>query len=134
MKRVSGKVEALELTTDELLKRMSREQAIIFIQGILRRMEESLDGPEVPAAKIRLEKVLARKIRDFRTRKTSPMVQIRCSRGFDTKKEAFACPNIPRQSVSFFQIFLIDRWSQSLINGRAVPMAERFCSRPPSGG
>jgi serine/threonine protein kinase len=77
---------------------------------------------------------LARKIRDFRTRKTSPMVQIRCSRGFDTKKEAFACPNIPRQSVSFFQIFLIDRWSQSLINGRAVPMAERFCSRPPSGG
>jgi len=58
MKRVSGKVEALELTTDELLKRMSREQAIIFIQGILRRMEESLDGPEVPAAKIRLEKVL----------------------------------------------------------------------------
>ena|SRR6267154_386124 len=32
---------------------------------------------------------LARKIRDFRTRKASPMVQIRCSRGFDTKKEAF---------------------------------------------
>jgi hypothetical protein len=58
MKRVSGKVEALELTTDELLKRMSREQAIISIQGILRRMEESLDDPEVPAAKIRLEKVL----------------------------------------------------------------------------
>jgi hypothetical protein len=58
MKRVSGKVEAFELTTDELLKRMSKEQAIIFIQGILRRMEESLDDPEVPAAKIRLEKVL----------------------------------------------------------------------------
>ena len=58
MRRVSGKVEAFELTTDELLKRMSKKQAIIFIQGILRRMEESLDDPEVPAAKIRLEKVL----------------------------------------------------------------------------
>jgi hypothetical protein len=58
MKRVSGKVEAFGLTTDELLKRMSKEQAIIFIQGILRRMEESLDDPEVPGAKIRLEKVL----------------------------------------------------------------------------
>src|SRR6266853_180255 len=77
---------------------------------------------------------LARKIRDFRTRKASPMVQIRCSRGFDTKKEAFACPNIPRQSVCSSQIFLIDRWSRSLINGRAVPMAEQFSSRPPSGG
>jgi len=58
MKRVSGKVEAFELTKDELLKRMSKEQAIIFMQDILRRMEESLDDPEVPAAKIRLEKVL----------------------------------------------------------------------------
>jgi hypothetical protein len=58
MKRVSHKLEAYELTTDELLKRMSKEQAIIFIQGILRQMEESLNDPEVPAAKIRLEKVL----------------------------------------------------------------------------
>ena len=58
MKRVSQKLEAYDLTTDEFLKRMSKEQAIIFIQGILRRMEESLDDPEVPAAKIRLEKVL----------------------------------------------------------------------------
>jgi len=58
MKRVSGKVEAFELTTDELLKLMSKEQAIIFMQGILSRMAESLDDPEVPAAKIRLEKVL----------------------------------------------------------------------------
>src|SRR5258706_14454533 len=77
---------------------------------------------------------LARKIRDFRTRKASPMVQIRCSRGFDTKKEAFACPNIPRQSVCSSQIFLIGPWSRSLINGRAVPMAERFCCRLPSDG
>jgi hypothetical protein len=58
MKRVSQKLEAWKLTTDELLKRMSKEQAIIFIQGILRQMEESLNDPEVPAAKIRLEKVL----------------------------------------------------------------------------
>ncbi len=58
MERVSLKLEAWKLTTDELLKRMSKEQAIIFIQGILRRMEESLDEPEIPAAKIRLEKVL----------------------------------------------------------------------------
>jgi hypothetical protein len=50
-------LEAWKLTTDELLKRMSKEQAIIFIQGILRQMEESLNDPEVPAAKIRLEKV-----------------------------------------------------------------------------
>jgi len=58
MERVSYKLEAWKLTTDELLKRMSKEQAIIFIQDILRRMEESLDDPEIPAAKIRLEKVL----------------------------------------------------------------------------
>jgi len=58
MKRVSQKLEAWRLTTDELLERMSKEQAIIFIQGILRQMEESLNDPEVPAAKIRLEKVL----------------------------------------------------------------------------
>src|SRR5258706_8356357 len=77
---------------------------------------------------------LARKIRDFRTRKASSMVQIRCSRGFDTKKEAFACPNIPRQSVCSSQIFLIGPLSRSLINGRAVPMAERFCCRLPSDG
>ena len=58
MKRLSQKLEAWKLTTDELLKRMSKEQAINFIQGILRQMEESLNDPEVPAAKIRLEKVL----------------------------------------------------------------------------
>jgi hypothetical protein len=58
MKRVSHKLEAWKLTTDELLKRMSKEQAIIFVQGLLRQMEESLNDPEVPAAKIRLEKVL----------------------------------------------------------------------------
>lgn len=36
MKRVSQKLEAWKLTTDELLKRMSKEQAIVLIQGILR--------------------------------------------------------------------------------------------------
>jgi hypothetical protein len=70
---------------------------------------------------------LARKIHDFRSTKGLAMVQIRCLVRFETKSEAFACPNIPQQTVSFFQIFLIDRWSRSLINGRAVPMAERFC-------
>jgi hypothetical protein len=58
MKRLSQELEAWKLTTDELLKRMSKEQTINFIQGILRQMEESLNDPEVPAAKIRLEKVL----------------------------------------------------------------------------
>jgi hypothetical protein len=58
MKRLSQELEAWKLTTDELLKRMSKEQAIVFIQGILCQMEESLNDPEVPAAKIRLEKVL----------------------------------------------------------------------------
>ena len=51
MERVSHKLEAWKLTTDELLKRMSKEQAIIFIQGVLRRMEESLDDAEVPPLK-----------------------------------------------------------------------------------
>lgn len=61
------------------------------------------------------------------------MVQIRCLSRFETKSEAFACPNIPQQTVSFFQIFLIDRWSRNLINDRAVPMVEQFFSRLPSG-
>ncbi len=75
---------------------------------------------------------LARIIHDFRSAKGLAVVQIRCLRGFETKSEAFACPNIPQQTVSFFQIFLIDRWSRSLINYMAVPMAERFCCRPSS--
>ena len=58
MKHVSLKIEACDLTTDELLKRMPKEQAIILIQGALHRLEEPSNDPEVPAAKIRLEKVL----------------------------------------------------------------------------
>ena len=58
MNRVSAKVEAWSLTRDELLTRMSTEQAIILIQGILSQMEERLNHPAVSAAKIRLEKVL----------------------------------------------------------------------------
>jgi hypothetical protein len=58
MRRVSGKVEAYQLTTDELLKRMSKDQAIILTQNLLHLLDESSDDPEVPAAKIRLEKVL----------------------------------------------------------------------------
>jgi hypothetical protein len=58
IKRVSVKAEAFHLTTDELLKRMPKEQAITFVQGALRRMEESLNVPDIPAAKTRLGKVL----------------------------------------------------------------------------
>ena len=58
MKHVSVKTEALEMTASGLLERMPREQAIILVQGILHRMEESLDVPDIPAAKVRLEKVL----------------------------------------------------------------------------
>jgi hypothetical protein len=58
MKKVSLKLEVLELTSDELLKRMPKEQAIALVQRFLRRMEESLDVPDIPAAKARLEKVL----------------------------------------------------------------------------
>src|SRR5258708_39100434 len=70
---------------------------------------------------------LAWKIHDFRSTKGLAMVQIRCLSRFETKSEAFACPNIPQQTVFFFQIFSIDRWLRSLTNGRAVPMVERFC-------
>lgn len=76
---------------------------------------------------------LAWKIHDFISTKGLAMVQIRCLGRFETKSEAFACPNIPQQTVSFFQIFLIDRWSRDLINDRAVPMVEQFFSRLPSG-
>jgi hypothetical protein len=41
-----------------LLKRMPKEQAFILVQGFLRRMEGSLNVPDIPGAKIRLEKVL----------------------------------------------------------------------------
>jgi hypothetical protein len=58
MKRASLKIEAYQPTTDELLKRMSKEQAITVVQGILHRMEESLNVPDMPAAKARMEKVL----------------------------------------------------------------------------
>jgi hypothetical protein len=58
MKRVSRKIEVHLLTTDELLKSMPKEQAITLVQGILRRMEESLNVPDIPAAKARMEKVL----------------------------------------------------------------------------
>ncbi len=57
-KHLSVKAEAYKLTSDELLKRMPKEQAIIHVQGILRLMEESLNVPDIPAAKIRMEKVL----------------------------------------------------------------------------
>lgn len=57
MKRVSLKLEAHQLTTDELLKRMSKEQAIVFIQGLLRQIEESLN-PDARAAKTRVDEII----------------------------------------------------------------------------
>lgn len=56
--RVSAKTEVWSLTTDELLTRMSKEQAIVLVQDILSQMEERLNDPAVSGAKIRLEKVL----------------------------------------------------------------------------
>jgi len=56
--RVSLKIETWQLTTDELLKRMSKEQAIVFIQRLLRQIEESSSEPDAPAAKARMEKTL----------------------------------------------------------------------------
>jgi len=58
MKHVSVKLETLEMTSDGLLKRMPKEQAVKFVQVILRCMEESLNVPDIPAAKVKLEKVL----------------------------------------------------------------------------
>lgn len=37
---------------------MLKEQAIAFIQGVLRQTEESLNEPDVVAAKIRMEEIL----------------------------------------------------------------------------
>ena len=58
MRRVTVKADGYLLTTDELLKRMPKAQAITLVQGHLRRMEESLNDPDILAAKIRLTKVL----------------------------------------------------------------------------
>jgi len=58
MEHVSHKVEAVQLSTNELLKRMTREQAINLIQNILRKLEESSNAPDIPATKIRMEKLL----------------------------------------------------------------------------
>jgi hypothetical protein len=58
VQHVTHKVESLQLTTDELLKRMPKEQAIILVQTLLRKTEEFPDAPDIPAAKVRLETVL----------------------------------------------------------------------------
>jgi len=58
MERVSLKIEAHGLSKDELLKRMSKEQAINFIQSLLRLLEEHRNDPEVPASRMRMQKVL----------------------------------------------------------------------------
>src|SRR5215469_5217870 len=58
MKKVSLKLEACEMTADELLKHRTKEQAIACVQSMLRQMEESLNDSDIPAAKIRMEKIL----------------------------------------------------------------------------
>ena len=50
-------------------------------------------------------RALADIIHDFRSTKGLAMVQIRCLVRFETKSEAFACPNIPQQTVSFSRYF-----------------------------
>jgi len=55
---VSQKLETVQLSADELLKRMTKEQAINLVQNILRTIEESPDAPDVRATKIRMEKLL----------------------------------------------------------------------------
>ena len=52
------KIEAYQLTTDELLKRMPKEQAINLVQNILRTMEKSPNASDIPATKIRMEELL----------------------------------------------------------------------------
>jgi hypothetical protein len=56
MERTSLKIEVCQL--NEMLKRISKEQAIVFIQSVLRQVEESLNEPDAPALKIRMEKIL----------------------------------------------------------------------------
>lgn len=53
-----SKIEAYQLTTDELLKRMPKEQAINLVQNILRTIDESSNAPDIPATKIRMEELL----------------------------------------------------------------------------
>jgi len=52
------KVEAVQLSRDELLKSMTKEQAINLVQNILRTLEESSNAPDISASKIRMEKLL----------------------------------------------------------------------------
>jgi hypothetical protein len=58
MERVFLKCEVHGLSKDELLKRMSKEQAINLIQKLLRVLEESPNDPEVPASRMRMQQVL----------------------------------------------------------------------------
>ena len=58
MERVSLKSEVHGLAKEELLKRMSKEQAINLIKKLLRLLEESPNDPEVLASRMRMQKVL----------------------------------------------------------------------------
>ena len=58
MERVSLKCEVHGLSKDESLKRMSKQQAINLMQKLLRLLEESPNDPEIPASRMRMQKVL----------------------------------------------------------------------------
>lgn len=58
MERAYLKLEVHGLSKDELLKRMSKEQAINLIQRLMRLLEEYPNDPEVPASLVRMQKVL----------------------------------------------------------------------------
>jgi hypothetical protein len=55
---LTQRLEAVQLSTNELLKRMSREEAINLVQNVLRTLEKSSNAPDIPATKIRMEKLL----------------------------------------------------------------------------
>ncbi|MGB7728261.1 MAG: hypothetical protein WBL50_09530, partial [Candidatus Acidiferrum sp.] len=61
---------------------------------------DSADTLALKEINLKLIQGLAWKIHDFRSTKGLAMVQIRCLVRFETKSEAFACPNIPQQTVS----------------------------------
>jgi len=55
---LTQKVEAVQLSRDELLKSMTKEQAINLVQNILRTLGESSNAPDIPATKVRMKTLL----------------------------------------------------------------------------
>jgi hypothetical protein len=70
---------------------------------------------------------LARIIHVFADRKSLQCYKHVVHTMFEAPKEALSCPNIPQRTVCCSPIFLTSRSWPSLISGKAVPTAERFC-------